>query len=288
MRTILIIFISVVLSVIVTALVLKQESEGAKAPPQSAYDRVMESGTIRCGYGISPPWILRDPNTKEMSGLNVDTMKAIARRLNLKLEWGEETGWGTLAPALATGKVDVACSGLWIQGPQARELAFTRPYSYNSLYAYARADETRFNGNLAAINDPSIRFVTVDGEVTEQIHDLYFPKSQKASIPSGGANEHSYIQVTTGKADVVTLDDVSVAEFNRKNPDTPLKRLSDTPLITYGTGLAVDNDEMKLRDLLDAAITELANTGELEQIMRPYQERYPGAIRAPALPYKGD
>ncbi|MCB1551812.1 MAG: ABC transporter substrate-binding protein, partial [Alphaproteobacteria bacterium] len=66
----------------------------AQAGTEKAYDRVVESGVIRCGYGISPPVMVKDPNTGVMSGLDVEIWNEIGKELGLKIEWAEEAGWG--------------------------------------------------------------------------------------------------------------------------------------------------------------------------------------------------
>ncbi|MCB1556441.1 MAG: hypothetical protein KDJ15_03915, partial [Alphaproteobacteria bacterium] len=38
----------------------------------SGYDRVMRTGTIRCGYIAFPPYLMQDLNTGEFSGLAYD------------------------------------------------------------------------------------------------------------------------------------------------------------------------------------------------------------------------
>src|SRR4051812_29807285 len=84
------------------------------APKESAYDRVMRTQTIRCGWGTNNPWIYQDLKTGQMRGVIADVMNEIAGKLNLKLEWPEETGWGNLPEALESGRVDVACSTMWL------------------------------------------------------------------------------------------------------------------------------------------------------------------------------
>src|SRR5688572_21529801 len=53
----------------------------------SVYDRVMQSGTMRCGYVIDPPGCRMDPNTKKLSGIGIETIELLGKNLNLKVEW---------------------------------------------------------------------------------------------------------------------------------------------------------------------------------------------------------
>ncbi|MGQ0527879.1 MAG: hypothetical protein ACT4OY_07645 [Alphaproteobacteria bacterium] len=47
----------------------------------STFDRVMKSGTIRCGYPIWMPVIYKDAQTGELKGLLYDLMQEAGKRL---------------------------------------------------------------------------------------------------------------------------------------------------------------------------------------------------------------
>jgi len=53
---------------------------------ESAFDRVMRTKTLRCGYTIYPPFFSKDPNTGEFSGLFHDFTEQIGKELGIKIE----------------------------------------------------------------------------------------------------------------------------------------------------------------------------------------------------------
>src|SRR5438309_6353296 len=63
---------------------------------QNAYDRVVQSGTLRLGYVPYPPGLIKDPNTKKLTGVFAEVIEEAAKNLGLKVEWAEEVGWGTM------------------------------------------------------------------------------------------------------------------------------------------------------------------------------------------------
>lgn len=65
-------------------------SGGALADEKSAYERILESGEIRCGYVVWPPMFIKDPNTGEFSGIFHDYMKTAGKSLGFKINWVEE------------------------------------------------------------------------------------------------------------------------------------------------------------------------------------------------------
>ncbi|MCB1555938.1 MAG: hypothetical protein KDJ15_01355 [Alphaproteobacteria bacterium] len=46
---------------------------------EPVYERVIRTEQIRCGYAMSPPVLVMDPNTKELSGLDVDLWTEIGK-----------------------------------------------------------------------------------------------------------------------------------------------------------------------------------------------------------------
>src|ERR1700722_20209029 len=59
---------------------------------ESAYDRVMRTQTIRCGYVLRTPLLVKDPNTAQLSGLFYEYVENLGKALHLKIEWSEEMG----------------------------------------------------------------------------------------------------------------------------------------------------------------------------------------------------
>ncbi len=45
---------------------------------ESAYERVMRTGTIRCGYFLFPPLAVKNPNTNMLSGITADIFNKIS------------------------------------------------------------------------------------------------------------------------------------------------------------------------------------------------------------------
>ena len=128
---------------------------------ETAYERVMRTGTIRCGYALWPPNILnKDPNTGKLFGALYDITEKAAANLSLKVVWAEETGWGTWPEGLNSGRFDVFCSTGWHIAATGRSVRFVpTPIFYNPVYGYARINDMRFNDDAMAANSPNANCV---------------------------------------------------------------------------------------------------------------------------------
>src|SRR6516162_8652390 len=124
---------------------------------ESLYDRVMHSGTIRCSYLACAPYCIKDPNSGELSGIFVEAMETVGRKLGLKVVWTGEVGYESLFEGLNSDRYDVFAGGLWPNASRAKAADFSIPIYYGAVKAYGRSDEKRFENNLDAINASDVR-----------------------------------------------------------------------------------------------------------------------------------
>ncbi|MDR3423576.1 MAG: transporter substrate-binding domain-containing protein [Alphaproteobacteria bacterium] len=149
-----------------------------EANHETAYDRVLQTGVLRCGYADWPPYVFtKDPTTGQVSGILADVTKAVAAKLNLKVDWAENTGWGSYIESLRSHRIDAFCSGVWRQGERGRYIGYGLPIFFSATYPYVAMNDHRFDKDLSAINHPDIRISAMDGEQSDIIAKDSFPKA---------------------------------------------------------------------------------------------------------------
>ena len=258
----------------------------APAFAESAYDRVMKSGKIRCGYGTADPLIVFDFDKNAPQGVVVDLMENIASKISLELEWPEETGWANMPTALDNGRIDVACSTLWNDPGRGRLVAFTDPVFYTVLHAYVKEGSSFNFQSVEEMNNPDIRISVQDGDFTHHLAKRLFPKAQHIAISSTNAWNDVLTQVTLGKADVVVISNSSIVGFNQNN-DIKLTRVElDEPVTVYGNSFAVSIHETALKEVLNTAVRTLIQTGEIADITEEFRQIHPHEIILPQKPYE--
>lgn len=286
MRSQFIVLIAVIASVLVTGLYFKNTDSGAASPKtETAYERVIRTGTIRCGYGVAAPYVEMDPNTKKMRGFAVDIMEAIGKNLNLNIEWTEETGWGGMPEALNAGRIDVGCSSLWMSAPISREALFSDVYLYNAMYFYVRADNDKFE-TLQDLETQKAKLTYIEGDNTQGvITKRMFPNNELLAQPTTMQSGEQILNVVNGKADALIMDPGIVANYNSK-ADIKLRALSpEKPAATVGNAFPLPKNETMLKNMIDTAIREMVASGEMAQIIEPYQAKSPNSFFVPAQPY---
>lgn len=89
-----------------------------------------------------PPYASIDPATGEAAGFDIDSMKWIAEKKGLTVEF-QPTAWDGIITALEVGNIDIIYSGLTILPERAERVAFTIPY-YQVNQSVVILDETDY------------------------------------------------------------------------------------------------------------------------------------------------
>lgn len=252
----------------------EDDAGGAKAQGETAYERVMQTGTLRCGYAISPPALVKDPNTGVLSGIDYDIFEAIGKELDLKIEWTEELGWGSFVQDLRNGRVDAFCSQAWQNPARSKFLSMTRPVLYTKMYPYVRPDDNRFDGNLARINQLDVGIPGIDGDVGVHMATSRFPNARVETLPQMATVSDMFLSVTSGKSDVIFLDE-NFYQVLSKNNEGSLKRVPGIDAVyVYGARYAVKNGEHSLRDMLNLPLQLMIDDGRVAEIASQYGPDY--------------
>lgn len=255
---------------------------------ESVYDRVMRTQTIRCGYVAIPPHIVKDPNSGALSGIIYDVMEEAGKLLDLKIDWTEEVGLGTMNEGLKQGRYDAVCFGYW-QNPFEGKLGFidfSTPLYYMPVGAFVRPDDTRFDADITAINDPTVRISSSDGMISGIIAAQDFPKAQIVSLPNMTDVGQNLMDVAAGKADVTFLSLHDAFRFEKSNPGQIKNVAKQQPVRVFGNTIALPQSQgdRRFKVMIDTALIQMLNGGFVDRALKKYEE-YPGAVLPVAKPY---
>lgn len=239
------------------------------AVKESAYDRVMRTRTLRCGYFMWRPVLFKDPTTNTMQGIMPEIMDKIAQELSLKVEWVEEVSFSHLFEGFKAGRYDAVCGPLSPSTARAQHADFVVPLGYGFLNAYARIDDKRFDQGVNRINEKDVRITAIEGEMTAAIGPLRFPEAQTIALPNLGDGASTFLQVTTNKADIVLTDAFSAKVFMDSNPGQ-IREVSGGPIIFLPFTLALPQNDYPLKAMLDHSINYLVQTGYVGNLVKKY------------------
>ncbi len=284
------IFIAVAVAAVVAAGTVRyvakpQTASNAAAAAKSSLASILSTGVIRCGYVSYPPNLIVDEKTKKVSGIFPEVLERAAGNLGLKVVWAEEVAWGTMIEGLQAGRYDLIGSPVWPTGQRLRVADFTGPVHYNGVEIYVRANDSRFDGNVTALNDPKFRIATMDGEAAASIAQEDFPQAKTMSLPQTADLSQLLLTVADGKADVTFVDSIIAGGFIKANPGKIKPARPGLPIRLYANEMMLKQSDDAFRRALDGAIADLHNNGVVDQIIKKY-EPFPGAYYRKARPFQ--
>ena len=262
----------------------------ADAPKnESAYDRVVRTKTLRCGYGTWQPGIYKDLKTGKMSGLFAELTEMMGKLSGLTIEWTAETDWGQIPQSIYSKKIDAFCAGMANDAARGKLLAYTNPLSFWTFDVLVRKDDTRFPAgatiSVDALNKNIYSTAYSEGDVLETIAKNEFPEVKGVPLPPLGTPADNLMDVVTRKTDFVVFPKVMFQMYEKSNPGQLRYLKIEPPLKTYGNVIAVGMDDLKLQQLLNAAVNELVNSSSYDKIMKKYDAQFPGAFLRVAPAY---
>ncbi|MCB1556389.1 MAG: transporter substrate-binding domain-containing protein [Alphaproteobacteria bacterium] len=270
------VILACLLSAVVAWGVAGMRADGTSTPTadktkETAYERVMRTGTIRCGYIIYPPQLSLDVNTGQLSGLAYDLMERMGADLNLTVEWVEEVHAASFMEGMHRGRYDVLCNTAWATTVRAPQILVSTPVYFTAVNAYARADDDRFDGNVTKANAPDFKIATVDGSTSAAIARDSFPEAKIVSLPEMSDYSQLLLEVSAGKADLTFSEASQFNDFDRHNPGMLHNVTPDRPVRLIRNSFFVDGEELRLIAMLNLALENLQSEGFVDTLLDRYE-----------------
>lgn len=273
---------NILLGLLVVLFSLPSFAENLK---ETAYERVIRTGTLKCGYILIPPETMKDINTGEMSGIAFDIATEAAKRLGLKVEWAEEVNFLTMTEGLKNNRYDAVCFSLYRYSSNAREADFSAPLFYSGTGVFVRQKDNRFDANLTSINSTDTTIATIDGEMSQFLASESFPKAKTLSMPQSTDLTQMMLAVETKKADVAFVNGIVAKGYLSANPGK-LKNIAELrPLRIFSHGFMYAKGQYDLTRMMDIALSEMHDNGIIQNIINKYDPKGTSYIPV-AKPYE--
>ena len=243
-----------------------------EAAPQDV--GLMKSGTLTVGMNLQfePQMYLKDG---QPAGYDVDLLNKIAPAMQAKLDI-QNLDFNGLIPGLQSKKFDMVSVGLSNTPERAKAVDFTRAYvPYVQVLATGKADAGATDP--AAFNKSGKTITALQGSTGEQLAKKLFPEAEVKGLPDQNA---AFLEVATGRADGIVVEDYLLAQFQKTNPDKLEKAAFPEPLdVQYGS-YAVQKGNKELVTFLDAWLCKAQLDGTLEET---YKKNF-GVEEFPEMP----
>ncbi len=237
---------------------------------KSNHDRIIETGTLRCGYFAWPPFLSKDPNTGKLSGISYDVVETIGEILDLKIEWVAEVGAADYIEGLQSNRFDALCVSSWPHPTRFKQSLPTTPLFYTSVYPVVRGDEKRLDKNYDILKTDILKLGVIEGDDTEAMVQKLYPSAPRTTLPNSSDYTQLLMGLLTKKADVVFLDKSVVHDFIKNNGPKIKIPKNDNPVFVYPEYLFVKRGDVQTKLMLDTAINLLKDRGEIEKFLKKF------------------
>ncbi len=143
----------------------------------------------------------RNPRSNELEGIDIDLARALAQRLNLRLQF-VETSFAGFMDRLEAGDCDIAMMAVGITAARAQRVAFSRPYMASPIYAVTQRGNTRVR-SWADIDQPGTVVAVAAGTVMEPLMNRTLRRAELMVVQPPRTRE---AEVLAGRADVFMSD----------------------------------------------------------------------------------
>lgn len=229
---------------------------------QDAWERITKTGELRWGADSSggAPYIFPDDkDPTKLIGFEVDIMDALCRKLGVKSKV-VQIQWDQLVPALLRNDFDIAFNGLEITSERLEVIDFTIPYYFFSQQITVRSRDNRIK-----------EFKDLQGKRVGTL---------SASLAQKMMEDYGYITVVPYPSSVEVYRDLEIGRIDASLQDVPIAAWYVTPNPALknvgepvGEGVyagGIRKNSPILKEKINEALTQLINSGGLEQIYRKW------------------
>ncbi|QIG45842.1 ABC transporter substrate-binding protein/permease [Nocardioides anomalus] len=251
------VFLPALLAVLTAVLV----GLGVSAGPACA-DDTGDRPVVRVGTeGTYPPFTFHDPSSNDLTGYDIDVVKAVADQAGWRLQF-VEAPFDAIFPALDAGRIDVIANQITINPDRQARYLFSAPYTYSHGVIVT-----------AAGTDDITSLADLKGKVTAESATSNWSQVARdagAEVRSVEGFAQAAELLAQGRVDAIVNDNIAVLDYLASNGSADIKIAGDAGDDVSEQALAFRQDEPQLQQQADAALEALAADGTLADISEQY------------------
>lgn len=240
------------------ALVCTLGKAAQAAAPADTLAEVKKKGVLVAGVKDSlPPFGYVDEQSREIVGYDIDFVKAIAKKLGVKLELKPVTSASRM-PQLTEGNIDIIAATMTKNPERAKQIGFSHTYFATGQKFIAK------KGQLKSVTDLAGKKVgTAKGSTSEQNVKAASPTSTVIAFDD---YPQAFLALQQGKVAAVTTDEAILAGILAKAPNKSKFEIPNVQISEEPYGLGMRKDDAKFIEFVNKTILEMEKSGEAKRI----------------------
>ena len=246
-----------------TSCAAKQTEASAEADT-AAFTTVESGKLIMATNAFFPPYEYYEGD--KIVGIDVEIATAVADKLGLELVI-EDVEFDSIIAGVQSGKYDIGCAGMTVTEDRLKSVNFSTPYATGIQSIIVAADSEITDIDTLVNGDYKV------GVQSGTTGDIYM----SAPVEEGGVGEErierfakgndAVIALTTGKISAVVIDNEPAKAFVAANPGL---KILETPYTVEDYAMAINKDNVALKDAINQALKELTDDGTIAAIVNKY------------------
>ena len=262
-------FVLVLALVVVTAACGNGDSTKEKKE-NSSWDKIKKEGKITVATsGTLYPTSFHESKTDKLTGFEVEVVREMAKRMDLKVDFKEMAFDGMLT-SLNSGKVDIAANDINKTNDPSRnkKFAFSTPYKFSYATAIVRKDDL---SGIKTVDD--IKGKKAAGEATTNYMKIAKKFGAEEVVYDNATNEQYLRDVSAGRTDIIIndyyLQKLAIDAF----PDLNITIHPDLQFETgeKGTSIVMKKaNSNELKKHIDQTIQEMLDDGTIAKLSKQF------------------
>ncbi|MBV1842434.1 MULTISPECIES: ABC transporter substrate-binding protein [Photobacterium] len=218
--------------------------------------------------GAYPPFNYYTPDG-QLAGFDIDIGRALCDKMAIKCTFVAQD-WEGIIPALLAGKYDAVIASMFITEKRKEKVDFTEPYQKSAMTFVVPKESklTDFSPSAMAGKTIGAQGATTQGDFLSAL----YPDSDVRLYPTQDAVN---LDLVSGRLDAQVGDIIPMLNWVEKSQDGNCCKLAgelitDPKYVGEGVGIAVRQEDDKLRLQLNQALAALVADGTYQKINDKY------------------
>lgn len=231
----------------------------------SRLDDIRETKRLTvCTTGDYRPFTYKDPDTGEYSGIDIDMVQDLAKRLDVKVEYVDTTWKDLLDDYL--GSCDIGVGGVSISLERAEQAAFSNATLDEGKTPITLCENVEKYDTIKEINQPGVRSITPIGGTNQKFAEENYPDGKVIAFED---NNSIFDEIIEGRADVMTTDASETLWVANKHPELCAVH-PDKPFNYSQKAYLLPRGDTAFKAYVDAWLNMAENDGTYAKAKEPW------------------
>lgn len=237
----------------------------ADVTQDSRLDDIRDEGVMKvCTTGDYRPFTYKDPKTGKYTGLDVDMVRDLAKRLEVKAEFVDTT-WKDLMPDFLAS-CDMAVGGVSISLERAEQAAFSTATLDEGKTPITKCENVDKFDTISEINQPGVRSITPIGGTNQKFAEEHYPRGEIIEFDD---NNSIFDEIIDGNADVMTTDASETRWVANKHPELCAVH-PDKPFNYSQKAYMLPRGDTAFKEYVDAWLNMAEHDGTTAKAKKPW------------------